>query len=120
MFCLRVVSRLISYYFSPAQDGQHPISQHAPTQAGPAAEADRGEAEAEARHAEQEDRAERPEGRWRQEPTWEQQQEGTARLRRPSTISLSGQPGLHDYSPGQSTGSTQTNTFQSSELSIKL
>ena len=115
-----VLSENVNNLITP-QDGQHSISQYAPAQAGPAAEADRGEAEAEASDAEQEDRAERPEGRGRrQEPAWEQQQEGTARLRRPSTISLSGQPGLHDYSPGQSTGSTQTNTFQSSELSIKL
>ena len=76
----------------PPQDGQHPISQHAPTQAGPAAEADRGEAEAEAGHAEQEDRAERPEGRGREEQAGEQQQEGAPRLRRSSPVSLSGQP----------------------------
>ena len=62
------------------QDGQqqYSISQHEATQAGPAAEADRGVAEAETGESEQEDRAERPEG-GREEQT-EQQQERVTRL----------------------------------------
>ena len=115
MFSLRILNRPLPLIISP-QDGQHSVCQHAPTQAGPAAQADRGEAEAEAGHAEQEDRAERPEGRRREEPARQQQQEGAARLRRAAAVPLPGEPGLHDNSPGQS---RQSNTSkQIKQISI--